>query len=134
MSKTTRRQFDVVFCAALIAFAVVFAFSRSTRDANTTPIASAELAQLLAGNTLVGKGYAFYYAADGRMRGVVQGYRDTGVWSVRDDQVCVQWEVWGFGKQQCWQLWRNGTIIERKSIARSISNELTWHEGNIRNL
>ena len=124
----------MVFGVAVITLAVVFVLSRSTPEINTNAVAGDDLAELLAGNTLVGKGYAFYYAVDGKMHGVVQGYRDSGVWSVEQDKVCVQWKTWGHGKLQRWLLRWNGTMIERTGVEGSIRNELTWHKGNFRNL
>ena len=98
MSKSTHRQFDIVFCALLVAGALVFVLTRSTLDGKNQTHQKTELVQLLNGNTLTGNGYAFYYVPDGTVRGVVQGYPDSGVWRIVEDEVCVQWKVWGLGK------------------------------------
>ena len=121
-----------VAVAAVVSVIVLYEWSRKT---GAVLLTGAEIPKLLAGNTLKDRGYSFFYASDGTARGNVLGYRDTGVWSAREDGYCEEWTIWGEGKTLCWQVWRSGdATIERKSTTGPGINHLTWHAGNFDDL
>lgn len=53
---------------------------------------------------------------NGRMAGTSKGQNDTGIWSVRGQQMCVSWSKWLAGSSHCSSLDKQGSTLKGSSF------------------
>ena len=65
-----------------------------------------DLRQLLIGNTIkqVDDQYWAYFAAGGRLRGLLVNLTETGYYSLNAGTLCKVWPTWATGMQLCYQV------------------------------
>jgi len=78
--------------------------SAGIASAEQRPISGAELAQLFPGSFhAIAAGLSIRITArgNGTLSGQMQGYKDSGRWTLSRGQLCITWNKWMNGKTTC---------------------------------
>jgi hypothetical protein len=95
-----------------------------------------EVANALLGNSLRAESSAMgpftvFFPSVTEMRGQRgNNYTDSGTWETRDDALCGRWENWRGALQNCWEVYRSGSIWTLQHINGVGQVTAQWVRGN----
>lgn len=112
-----------------------------TLTAQAEPLTGEQIRQQVSGARItgindVGTPYSVWLKRGGTLQGV-QGklgqFDDHGRWWVKDDKLCVQWELWLFAKPTCYGVELEGDQITRIEYgSRTIIRSTLVRDGKMR--